>query len=281
MNLPLLRRGDTGTYVLSLQVALQRQGFFKGHPKGNFQALTEEAVIYFQQTHADADGSPLEVDGIVGDKTWWAIAHPSGVKQKAGLLKGKKIKSVIPDGITGMRLDLLQFALGERLKNVHETPDGSNAGQYINDYLDNIGLDHQPWCYAFWGYGMETVFGQYPFNSKHGHVKTGWEEAKRAGAAFPKESYEPVPGDAMVMLYKKDGRFTGTGHISIVARVSEDGKTFNTFGGNEGNRVKFGTRSVSSSSIVGFINLFGDSKSPPKYTRGVLEASAVGNQSTR
>lgn len=63
---PVLRKGDTGTYVTLAQAELIQRGYDLGSygADGKFGAKTEEAVKAFQR---DWD---LTVDGIIGPKTW-------------------------------------------------------------------------------------------------------------------------------------------------------------------------------------------------------------------
>jgi peptidoglycan hydrolase-like protein with peptidoglycan-binding domain len=54
----------SGADVLAVQTKLQELGYFKGSLGGNFGPITQSAVLAFQKA------SGLEVDGIVGTKTW-------------------------------------------------------------------------------------------------------------------------------------------------------------------------------------------------------------------
>lgn len=58
----LIRRGDSGLYVVDLQKRLRNAGF-KINIDGDFGPATEKIVIEFQETHG------LVADGIVGPKT--------------------------------------------------------------------------------------------------------------------------------------------------------------------------------------------------------------------
>lgn len=72
---PTIKRGSKGDYVKECQEDLIRLGYDVG-PKGAdsiFGAKTEAAVKKFQQEHKDADGKQLKVDGVVGQRTWWAL----------------------------------------------------------------------------------------------------------------------------------------------------------------------------------------------------------------
>jgi uncharacterized protein (TIGR02594 family) len=64
---PTLRLGDRGAMVLDLQSQLRDLRRFSGKLDGDFGSLTQAAVLAFQ-----AD-SGLEVDGIVGNRTWAAL----------------------------------------------------------------------------------------------------------------------------------------------------------------------------------------------------------------
>lgn len=64
---PVLRRGDSGVFVLELQRALQRLGYTLGTIDEQFGSRTLAAVVAFQ-----ADNG-LKADGIVGDRTWLAL----------------------------------------------------------------------------------------------------------------------------------------------------------------------------------------------------------------
>ena len=141
-KLPGLKRGDKGDAVLLLQHVMKHHGFFeKGTPKGNFLSLTEEAVRYFQMTHLGPDGVNLEVDGQVGNDTWWALIHPSGSKQVTGI-KGRAPKKVPAD-----RRKLLAIAKKEHTAGTKEIPDGSNTGDGVTKIVPKNTTP--PWCCYF------------------------------------------------------------------------------------------------------------------------------------
>jgi hypothetical protein len=72
---PILRRGNKGKYVTLLQVKLISKGYSCGASgaDGDFGANTEKAVKLFQKEHDGPDGRALQIDGIVGPATWWAL----------------------------------------------------------------------------------------------------------------------------------------------------------------------------------------------------------------
>ena len=65
--MPVLHRGSQGDAVVDLQQRLRKAGFAALAVDGDFGPATEVAVTRFQSDHN------LDVDGIVGDKTWAAL----------------------------------------------------------------------------------------------------------------------------------------------------------------------------------------------------------------
>ena len=61
---PVLRKGDSGVFVLELQTKLATHRYFLGDKDGKFGSLTLAAVVSFQADHV------LHADGVVGGKTW-------------------------------------------------------------------------------------------------------------------------------------------------------------------------------------------------------------------
>jgi GH24 family phage-related lysozyme (muramidase) len=69
---PTLRRGSRGEQVERLQAALAGKGFSPDPVDSDFGPATERAVRRFQRAMS------LEVDGIVGPRTWAALLRPRG-----------------------------------------------------------------------------------------------------------------------------------------------------------------------------------------------------------
>jgi len=68
-DLPVIKRGSQGELVEALQQRLQIAGYYTGLIDGDFDLITEAAVKSFQFRNK------LKVDGIVGDRTWFAISN--------------------------------------------------------------------------------------------------------------------------------------------------------------------------------------------------------------
>jgi peptidoglycan hydrolase-like protein with peptidoglycan-binding domain len=71
-----IKKGSMGNSAILLQELLKDFAFPPYNPgpvDGDFGPLTEGAVKAFQADFFDFDGNPLQVDGIVGTKTWAAL----------------------------------------------------------------------------------------------------------------------------------------------------------------------------------------------------------------
>jgi peptidoglycan hydrolase-like protein with peptidoglycan-binding domain len=74
-NTQLLTRGASGSLVSALQKGLKKYSTPATDPgavDGDFGPNTEAAVKAYQQDRG------IQVDGIVGDQTWWAAAGAAG-----------------------------------------------------------------------------------------------------------------------------------------------------------------------------------------------------------
>lgn len=276
-DLPVLQYGlRNSEHVKAVQHILMSQGYFVGEPKGNFLRLTQDAVRLFQMAHLGPTGAWLDVDGVVGPDTWWALYNPSGKPQKSG------IKAPIPSGLPQYRQDLLEVAYKEHAIGTKEIPDGSNWGDGVTKFLEGVGP--APWCCFFATWVHNEVFDKNIYGYRHGHVKTLWEHARdkhEGHTKYKTRGYTPLPGDLFVMLYRNSsGTLTGSGHIGFVLRTSATGDLFNTVEGNCGNRVKQGLRNREQDTLIGFINLF-DDVGEFECETGIIKGSAVGSDGTR
>ena len=74
---PVLHQGASGAAVVELQKELAADGFSAGAADGVFGANTFAAVEKFQRAQG------LSVDGVVGQQTWNALAHPTNTAAPA------------------------------------------------------------------------------------------------------------------------------------------------------------------------------------------------------
>ena len=68
-DLPVLKKGSRGDYVLHWQKFLNQNGFYCGKEDGKFGDNTEKAVKQYQISKG------LVPDGIIGKKTWASISN--------------------------------------------------------------------------------------------------------------------------------------------------------------------------------------------------------------
>jgi len=274
-----LRLGNRGQKVKELQQILKAQGFYYDKVDGVFGRKTYEAVIYFQMTHIDWEGKPLTPDGIVGEKTWWALRHPSGSYQR------NFIEARVPEGVTPMRGALLSLALKEWRAGAREEPDGSNYGNGVSRYYDIFGSPHpspMAWCSVFWNWVWKKALNILPLGYPEPSTTRVYLWAKERGYLKDPKSYSPKPADAFILQKRdEDGNLLWRGHIGFVLSVSQEGEAFNTIEGNCGNRVKVGLRMVSQETLEGFINNFPESEQPESFERGLFSAKSVARLSTR
>ena len=105
----------TGPDVTNIQARLVVLGLDVGGVDGIFGEGTELAVKLFQARSVDDTGAPLEIDGIVGQKTWAALF---------GIVVPRTRTS--PPTAGSLLAEVLRVAAGE--VGVMEVPPGSNRG---------------------------------------------------------------------------------------------------------------------------------------------------------
>lgn len=252
-----------------LQQILMDQGYSREAPTGSFLRQTFESVVFFQQTHIGKDGNFLNVDGVVGERTKWAINNPSGDAQRSF------IKAEIPAGLGPTRREVLELAVAEYNNDVAEDPDGSCWGSGIDKYGGTPG---SPWACFFWSWCVSQKDGRFPLRAKFGQTKSAWHRAKALDKAHDKNGYCPIPGDACIIHTQINGKFVGKGHIGIVLRVEmQDGVAtrINTIEGKFGNRLKVAVRDLSDRNLIGFINQYPEDEQQLNFESGVFETGSA------
>ncbi len=157
--------------VLAIQHRLNELGV-NVDVNGEFDRATAEAVKLFQARSTDLDGTPLEVDGIVGPLTWAALFGPESV---SGLIRPS----------SPLLAAVLEFAATQI--GVMEDPLGSNRGPEVDEYIRSVGLDpagHFAWCVAFMFFCFENAASR--LGRANPMVKTAgvidhWNKARTRG----------------------------------------------------------------------------------------------------
>src|ERR1700730_16948026 len=108
----ILKKGSQDPLVTELQNIL-RELDYDIPVTGVFDADTYKAVRNFQSSHLNKQNTPLVVDGVVGDLTWWALQNPRSI-----VIGGVIDYSVMPDvsfGGVPVGRSALQVAINEVL----------------------------------------------------------------------------------------------------------------------------------------------------------------------
>mgnify|MGYP001051946148 CR=1 FL=1 len=227
-----LRHGSSGAEVERVQRRLLALGItVVGSPDGDFGDKTEGGVRLLQTRSEDAQGEPLEVDGVVGPRTWAALF--------GSLASGADAPSEAAVGLAAAALAAARGQVG-----VREHPLGSNRGPEVDIYLSNVaaGLLGQPWCMAFvyWCFTQAAnQLGVANTAPKTASVIASWQKAQNepkarivTAAEARRDPAKVTPG--MVFYIDTGG---GSGHTGFVADVI-DGRLVTI----EGNTNDGGTR---------------------------------------
>jgi len=139
-----IKKGSQGAAVTELQNIL-RELDYNIPVTGIFDTATYKAVRNFQSRHLDKHNIPLEVDGEVGEITWWALQNPRSKVQGGAIDYG-----VIPApsfGGSTIGRPALQFAIEELNAGAGEV---NYNGPWVKKYLQPVGLSEgNSWCAAF------------------------------------------------------------------------------------------------------------------------------------
>jgi lysozyme family protein len=208
----LLRNGSTGRAVETVQARLLELGLRDlGGVDGDFGDRTEWAVRQFQARSIDHEGLPLEVDGIVGPRTWGALFGLAAMPPPA------------PAPAAGdFAAALLTRASAEI--GVREMPPGSNRGPQVDAYLSRVSptLLGQPWCMAFvyWCHDEAArALGRPNPAPRTAGVHRGWQDAGLAAGGTVVTAAQAAQDPSLVrpgMVFFIDTG-GGKGHAGIVA----------------------------------------------------------------
>lgn len=249
-----LRNGSSGPAVRHLQERLVSLGISVA-TDSDFGDKTEAAVRMFQARSDDFSGAPLEIDGIVGRRTWEALFGDTSVPLPID------VSSTATAG-TKVARDALAVAISQI--GVMEEPPGSNRGNEVDAYLSSVdkSLLGQPWCMAFvyWCF-KEAAKGGTVAAPKTAGVLRSWQLAQNSSKAQIVTAAQARVNPALVVpgmvFYIDTG--SGTGHTGFVTDVVNG--RLSTIEGNttmkEGSREGIGVFARSARRIdqinVGFI----------------------------
>jgi hypothetical protein len=237
----LIERGDSGDLVAKLHQILLENGYDIGHDGADvfFGRDTYNAVCLFQGGHVDQAGKPLKIDGSVGDRTWWALGHPSGAEQLAPVAEPALQK--LGPGFT-IAAAAVAAARGEFAAGVKEDPNGSNRSERIDLYTGFTGKPPErkgpPWCaYAVSWCFAQNSRGKSPFG-RIGNAQNIGLWAKKHDAALIPGVARAQPGDIFIIA-----RDDIHGHCGIVEATP--GSILVCLEGNSGNRWARREREIS------------------------------------
>jgi len=230
----MLRSGQQGDAVKTLQELLKERGFDPGLADGVFGRQTLNALKAFQAAHLDPRGCPLVVDGKAGPLTMWALQHPTG-EVPTDALAGYAEMPALSFGGTPLGRKALGVALSEMSAGAGEQG-GNNCGPYVLKYLNDLAPEGSSWCAAFvsWCYREASKPGPTPLRYTVG-AKDLFNQLKLKGLTYSlDQGNAPEPGDIVVWWRVKAQGWQG--HAGLVHH-SENGILY-TIEGNRATNVR-------------------------------------------
>jgi hypothetical protein len=247
----LLKKGSQGPMVRSLQQVLQELDYDLP-VTGVFDNPTYAVVRNFQAAHLDKHGIPLQIDGVVGDITWWALNNP-----RTKVTHSVIDFSLMPDqamGGTTLGRSALLVAI-EELKNGAGELGGNNKGKWVKKYLQPAGLgEGNAWCAAFLSWCFLQAAGgdktKMPFRYSAG-ARDVFNQVKNKGMDIKSTdtTYKPQPGD--IVAWWRVSMASGLGHIGIVHHF-QDGFLYTIEGNKAANVAGFDYVKTSMDKILGY-----------------------------
>lgn len=233
-----LKKGSQGPEVKELQNIL-RELDYDIPVTGVFDTATSNAVSNFQSSHLDKHNNPLEVDGKVGDLTWWALQNPRS-KVTSGVIDYRIMPDVSQGGsLTGR--SALQFAISELKAGAGEVG-GNNRGPWVKKYLSPTGLSEgNAWCAAFvsWCFlqASDGDRNKMSYNYTAG-ARNLYNQLKSKGLSFDSNNSNQIPQPGDIATWWRVSMTSGLGHIGIVHHY-EDGFLYTIEGNKAANVAGF------------------------------------------
>ena len=182
----LMKLYDKGENVFNLTEKLFDLGY------GNtvtdvFDSKVEQSVKQFQERHIDFNSNPLDVDGIVGPLTWFALT-----------------------GIDVETPDHLKVAIGELGR---QEIGKNNSGKNVEKYLNGIAETPNNWCAGFVSWCFKESKKGIQFNYSLG-ARDIYNQFNKNGWIL-KDDEDIKPGD--VVFWYRNSPNDWQGHIGIVS----------------------------------------------------------------
>ncbi|HZI53281.1 MAG TPA: peptidoglycan-binding protein [Chitinophagaceae bacterium] len=248
----ILKKGNRGPFVTELQNIL-RELDYNIPVTGVFDSATYKAVRNFQSRHLDKHNTPLEVDGEVGDLTWWALHHPRNRVETGAIDFGAMPAGATGGSVTGRAA--LQAAINELNSGAGEEG-GNNMGPWVKKYLEPAGLpEGNSWCAAFvsWCF-LQAADGNkknMPFKY-HAGARSIFNQLKQKGIIYDAATTEPCPGD--IVTWWRVSTTSGFGHIGIVHHFS-DGFLYTIEGNKAANVAGFSYVKSRMNKLLGYARI--------------------------
>ena len=245
----VLKKGNSGPAITELQNVL-RELDYNIPVTGVFDTATFKAIRNFQSRHLDKHNNPLEVDGEVGELTWWALNHPRS-KVKTGVIEF----GIMPGDEAGGSLTgraALQVAIDELNAGAGEEG-GNNKGPWVKKYLEPTGLpEGNSWCAAFisWCF-LQAVGGDkknMPFKYSAG-ARNIFNQLKQMGFVYNASEINPAAGD--IVTWWRVSTTSGFGHIAIVHHYG-DGFLYTIEGNKAANVAGFSYVKTRMNKLLGY-----------------------------
>jgi len=179
-----LHRGiEDDEAVKQVQARLKELRADPGAADGDFGAVTEFAVMLFQARSSAYDGEPLEIDGVVGPKTWGALFGQESIAPGPGDPVPEEQDTPADNSLAATVIDIADREVG-----VREDPLGSNRGPRVDQYIRAAGLNPAassfPWCMCFVFFCFREAAQQINTQNlvpKNASVHLAWQATKQNG----------------------------------------------------------------------------------------------------
>lgn len=218
----ILKKGSKGQDVTLAQRALLAAGY-EAPQNGAFDNETVKWVKAFQAARVDRDGAPLEVDGVLGDLTRWALENPRPQAAPVLLTVDYGAMPGVELGGTAVGRGALWAAIGEWAQGAGGFA-GENRGPWIEKYLDGRAPEGSAWAAAFVSWCLRAGNGGESPIDYAVAARDILAQAKKAKATFAADgSKTPEPGD--VVIWCKECPDAWRGHVGFVHH-SANGKLY-------------------------------------------------------